>query len=129
MLQAYVMDFGGSWEDHLPLIEFAYNNSFQSSIGMAPYEALYGRPCRSPLCWVEARENTIVRQQTDRNTGEEILLGPEIITETTEKISLIRQRLLAAQSRQKKYADNRRTPLAFAVGDRVFIRVSSRKEL
>src|SRR4051812_23789373 len=129
MLRACVMDFGGSWEDHLPLVEFAYNNSFQSSIGMAPYEALYGRPCRSPLCWIEAGESTVVRQRKDKDTGEEILLGPEIITETTERITLIRQRLLAAQSRQKKYADKRRTPLTFAVGNRVFIRVSSRKGL
>src|SRR3954464_2980438 len=68
-------------------------------------------------------------QWTDKDTGEEILLGAEIITETTERITLIRQRLLAAQSRQKKYADKRRTPLTFAVGNRVFIRVSSRKGL
>src|SRR3954467_8999710 len=100
MLRACVMDFGGSWEDHLPLVEFSYNNSFQSSIGMAPYEALYGRPCRSPLCWVEAGESTVLRQRTDKDTGEEILLGPEIITKTTKRITLIS--LLAAQSRQKK---------------------------
>src|SRR3954463_2919616 len=81
------------------------------------------------LCWVEAGESTVVRQRTDKDTGEEILMGPEIITETTERITLIRQRLLAAQSRQKKYADKRRTPLTFAVGNRVFIRVSSRKGL
>src|SRR3954463_12416990 len=119
----------GSWEDHLPLVEFAYNNNFQTNIGMAPYEALYGRPCRSPLCWVEGGESTIVRQWTNKGTGEEIILRPEIITKTTEKIFLIRQRLLAAQSRQKKYADKRRMPLTFTVGDHVFIRVSSRKRL
>ncbi|KAM2370076.1 hypothetical protein ACFXTH_047440 [Malus domestica] len=84
MLRACVLDFHGSWEDHLSLAEFAYNNSFQSSIGMAPYEALYGKPCRSLLCWAEV--------------GENVLLGPEIIQETTEKIKVIKQRLLTAQS-------------------------------
>ena len=72
MLRACVLDFGGNWADYLPLAEFAYNNSYQSSIGMAPYEALYGRPCKSPLCWIEM--------------GESHLLGPEIVQETTEKI-------------------------------------------
>src|SRR4051812_9325512 len=54
MLRSYIVDFGGTWQDHLPIIEFAYNNSFLDSIGMAPFEALYGRPYRSPLCWVDA---------------------------------------------------------------------------
>ncbi|WKA08967.1 hypothetical protein VitviT2T_026647 [Vitis vinifera] len=84
MLRACVMDFKGNWVEHLPLIEFAYNNSFQSSIGMAPYEALYGRPCRSPMCWMES--------------GEASLIGPELVQETTDKIRVIRDRLLAAQS-------------------------------
>ncbi|KAL6340731.1 hypothetical protein AAG906_021269 [Vitis piasezkii] len=60
MLRACVMDFKGNWVEHLPLIEFAYNNSFQSSIGMAPYEALYGRPCRSPMCWMESGEASLI---------------------------------------------------------------------
>ena len=85
--------------EHLPLIEFVYNNSFQSSIGMTPYEALYERPCRSPMCWTESREATFI--------------GPELVQETTEKIRVIRDRLLAAQSRQKSYADHRRRPLEF----------------
>ena len=72
------MDFGGSWEDHLHLVELAYNNSFQASIGMDPYEALYVRPCRSPLCWVEAGESTIVRSQTESTTGETIMEGHEL---------------------------------------------------
>ncbi|KAM2806920.1 hypothetical protein COP1_047492 [Malus domestica] len=113
MLRACVLDFHGSWEDHLSLAEFAYNNSFQSSIGMAPYEALYGKPCRSLLCWAEV--------------GENVLLGPEIIQETTEKIKVIKQRLLTAQSRQKNYADKRRRPLQFNIGDHVFLKVSLRK--
>ena len=115
MLRSCVLDFRGSWEDHIPLIEFAYNNSYQSSIQMAPYEALYGRPCRSPLCWAE--------------TGEVSSMGPELVRETTEKIRLIRQRLQTAQSRQKSYADRRRRPLEFEVGDHVFLRVSPRRGL
>ena len=113
MLRACVLDFGGSWAAHLPLVEFAYNNSFQASIGMAPFEALYGRPCRSPLCWTEV--------------GEAAVVGPQLIQETTEKIKLIRQRLLTAQSRQKSYADRRRRPLEFSIGDHVFLRVSPRR--
>ena len=81
-------------EEHLPLVEFAYNNSYQASIQMAPYEALDGRPCRSPLCWTEVGESSIT--------------GPDLIRDTSEKVSLIRQRLLTAQSRQKSYADVRR---------------------
>ena len=113
MLRACVMDFGGSWEKHLPLVEFAYNNSYQASIGMAPYEALYGRPCQSPLCWVE--------------TGETALLGPDLVQETTEKIKSVQQRLVTAQSRQKSCADNRRRPLEFQVGDHVFLKVQPRR--
>ncbi|RVW68328.1 hypothetical protein CK203_061291 [Vitis vinifera] len=79
MLRACVLDFGGNWADYLPLAEFAYNNSYQSSIGMAPYEALYGRPCRSPLCWIEM--------------GESRLLGPEIVQETTERYNSSRKNL------------------------------------
>ena len=94
MLRACVLDFKGPWERHLPLIEFAYNNSYQASIGMAPFEALYGQPCRSPVCWAEV--------------GDAPLLGPEIVRETTKKVVLIRKRLATAQSRQKSYAIKRR---------------------
>ena len=82
MLRACVLDFGGNWVDYLPLAEFAYNNSYQSSIGMAPYETLYERPCRSPLCWIEV--------------GERRLLGLEIVQETIEKIQLIKEKLKIA---------------------------------
>ena len=115
MLRGCVLDFSGTWERHLPLVEFAYNNSFQSSIGMAPFEALYGRPCRSPVCWAEV--------------GDAPLLGPELVRETTEKVELIRRRLVTAQSRQKSYADRRRRPLAFEVGDHVFLKISPRRGL
>ncbi|RVW93684.1 Transposon Ty3-I Gag-Pol polyprotein [Vitis vinifera] len=113
MLRACVLDFGGNWADYLPLAEFAYNNNYQSSIGMAPYEALYGRPCRSPLCWIEM--------------GESRLLGPEIVQETTEKIQLIKEKLKTAQDRQKSYADKRRRPLEFEEGDWLFVKVSPRR--
>ena len=113
MLRACVLDFKGSWIDHLTLVEFAYNNSYQASIGMAPYEALYGRRCRSPICWDEV--------------GERKILGPEIVLRTCEKIVLIRERLRVAQSRQKSYADTRRRDLEFEIGSMVFIRVAPMK--
>ena len=110
MLRACVLDFKGNWSNHFPLVEFAYNNSYQASIGMAPYEALYGRPCRSHTCWLEE--------------GESSLFGQDIVRETTEKIQLIRERLRTTQSRQKSYADRRRRPLEFQEGDYVFLKVS-----
>ncbi|GJT06019.1 putative reverse transcriptase domain-containing protein [Tanacetum coccineum] len=110
MLRACVMDFGGSWDTHLPLVEFSYNNSYHSSIKCAPFEALYGRKCRSPVIWTEV--------------GESQLIGPELVQETTEKIFQIKERLEMARSRQKSYADKRRKPLEFKVGDRVLLKVS-----
>ena len=104
------MDMKGNWDDHLPLIEFAYNNSYHSSIQMAPYEALYGRKCRSPICWEEV--------------GERKLLGPKLVQMSTEKIKLICEWLKTAQSRQKSYADRRRRDLEFHIGDFVFLKVS-----
>ncbi|KAJ0918395.1 putative nucleotidyltransferase, Ribonuclease H [Helianthus annuus] len=110
MLRACVIDFGGSWDSHLPLIEFSYNNSFHSIINMAPFEALYGRKCRSPVCWNEI--------------GEAQLTGPAIILETTEKVKKVRDNLQTARSRQKNYADLKHKPLDFQVGDRVLLKVS-----
>lgn len=95
---------------YLPLAEFAYNKSYHSSIQMAPFEALYGRKCRSPLCWVEL--------------GERSLLGPKLVDQTTRQIELIKERLLVAQSRQKSHADKRRRPLELEVGDHVFLKVT-----
>ncbi|GJT01549.1 putative reverse transcriptase domain-containing protein [Tanacetum coccineum] len=108
MLRACVIDFGKGWVKHLPLAEFSYNNSYHASIKAAPYEALYGRKCRSPVCWAEV--------------GEAQLTGPELIQETTEKIVLIKQRMQAAQDRQKSYADRKRKPMEFEVGDRVMLK-------
>ena len=87
MLRACVLDLKGSWEEHLPLVEFAYNNSYQGSIQTEPYEALYGRPCRSSNYWTEVGESSIT--------------SPGLIRDTSEKVNLIRKRLFTAQSRQK----------------------------
>ena len=94
----------------MPLIEFSYNNSYHTSIKAAPFEALYGRKCRSPVCWAEV--------------GEAQLTGPDMVRETTKKIIQIRDRLQTARSRQKSYADVRRKPLEFQIGDRVMLKVS-----
>jgi len=110
LLRACILDFGGSWEQHFPLVEFTYNNSYQASIGMAPYEALYGRPCKSPNYWWES---------TDK-----LLLGPEMIWKTSDKIELVRKWMKATQDRQKSYADRRRRDIAFSIGDEVFVKVS-----
>ncbi|KAA3480729.1 DNA/RNA polymerases superfamily protein [Gossypium australe] len=105
MLRGCVIDFRHSWEDFLPLAEFGYNNSYQSSIQMAPYEALYCRRCRTPTCWTEL--------------GERQLLGLELVSETEEKVKLIRARLKEASDRQKPYADLKRKEIKFSVGDQV----------
>ena len=83
----------------LPLVEFTYNNSYQASIGMAPFEALYGRKCKTPICW--------------NDDGESLLLGPEMLQQVTEQVRLIRERIKASQDRQKSYYDKRRKPLEF----------------
>ncbi|GKB11005.1 reverse transcriptase domain-containing protein [Tanacetum coccineum] len=98
------------WNTYLPLIEFSYNNSYHTSIKCTPFEALYGQKCRSPVIWTEVEESQ--------------LIGPEIVQETTEKIVQIKERLKTARSRQKSYADKRRKPLEFEVGDRVLLKVS-----
>jgi len=100
----------GSWEDHLHLCEFAYNNSFHASLGCAPFEALYGRRCRTPVCWDPV--------------GSEVPLGPELIEESADQLDLIKKRLQAAQDRQKKYADTARRHIEFAVGEHALLRVS-----
>lgn len=110
MLWSCALDLQGNWDDHLPLVEFTYNNSYHASIGMALYEALYGRRCRSPTCWNEV--------------GEQRLLGLELIQITSEKVQLIKKRLLMAQSRQMSYADNHRREIGFEVGDHMFLKVS-----
>ncbi|GJR17066.1 hypothetical protein Tco_0965593 [Tanacetum coccineum] len=110
MLRACVIDFGNGWDRHLPLVEFSYNNSYHTSIEAAPYEALYGRKCHSPVCWAEVGDIQLTR--------------PEIIHETTKKIFKIRDRMQAVRDRQKSYADKRHRPLEFKVGDKVMLKVA-----
>nr|GEV41280.1 putative reverse transcriptase domain-containing protein [Tanacetum cinerariifolium] len=109
MLRAFVIEFGRNWDVHLPLAEFSYNNSYHSSIRCPPFEALYGRKCRSPVLWVEIGESSLIR--------------PKLVQETTDKVVLIKEKLEAARDRQKSSANNRRKPLEFKVGDRVLLKV------
>jgi hypothetical protein len=115
LLRACVLEFGGNWEDYLPLMEFTYNNSYQDTIGMASYEALYGRRCRTPVCWEEV--------------GVRSLIGAEIVQMTTEKVKVIKDRMKAAQDRQKSYVDKQTRPLEFNVGDRVYLKVAPWKHM
>jgi hypothetical protein len=113
MLRMYVMDQQKRWEEFLPLVEFAYNNSYQSTIKMVPFEFLYGRPCRTPLSWDRLEDR--------------VLVGPEVIQEMEEQMQTIRQRIKEAQDRQKSYVDAHRVDRSYEVGDRVFLRVKPHK--
>ncbi|GJS83138.1 putative reverse transcriptase domain-containing protein [Tanacetum coccineum] len=110
ILKACILDFRGSWDVHLPLVKFSYNNTYHSSVRCASFKALYGRKCRSPIMWAEV--------------GEGQLIGPELVQETTEKISQTKDRLKAVRDRQKSYTDKRRKPLKFSVDDYVLLKVS-----
>jgi hypothetical protein len=110
MLRACALKLGGSWDKSLPYAEFSYNNSYQASLKMSPFEALYGRKCRTPLYWDQ--------------TSERQLFGPKIIQEAEEQVRLIRENLRTTQSRQKSYADTRRRLLEFKEGDHVYLKVS-----
>nr|GEW23419.1 putative reverse transcriptase domain-containing protein [Tanacetum cinerariifolium] len=112
LLHACIIDFEKSWDRHLPLVEFSYNNSYQTSLKATPFEVLYGRKCRTPVCWAEV--------------GDAQLTGLEIIHETTEKIIQIKSRIQAARDRQKSYADLKRKLMDFQVGDRVMLKVLSK---
>ena len=115
MLRACVLTYGTSWEDSLPYAEFAYNNSYQASLQMAPFEALYGRRCRTPLNWSE--------------TGDSRIFGPDMLREAEEKVKLIRDRLKTAQSRQKSYYDQKHRRVSFEPGEFVYLRVSPMRGL
>ena len=104
------MELKGSWDTHLALMEFTYNNNYQASIEMAPFEALYGRKCRTPVCWDKV--------------GEKRLVGLELVQITSEKVKVVCDNLKIARDRQKSYADNRRRDLQFEIGDRVFLKIS-----
>jgi hypothetical protein len=113
MLRACVLEFPQKWDDYLPLAKFSYNNSYQESIKMAPFEALYERQCRTPLNWSEPGERNFFR--------------PDMVKEKEEKVQRIIHNLKEAQARQKNYADKRRQPLYFLVGDYVYLKVSPMK--
>jgi hypothetical protein len=113
MLRACVIHYGKNWDKCLSLAEFSYNNSYQSSLKMAPFEALYGRRCRTPLNWSQA--------------GEREIFGPDLVLEAEDKVRVIRKNLEAAQARQKSYHVKRRKPLQFEVGDHVYLKVSPTK--
>ncbi|WVZ97748.1 hypothetical protein U9M48_043262 [Paspalum notatum var. saurae] len=113
MLRACALTYSTKWDECLPLAKFAYNNSYQKSLEMAPFEALYGRRCRTPLNWSEP--------------GERVTFGPDLVTQAEEQVRFIHSNLKRAQSRQKSYSDKRRRPLAFEEGDHVYLQVSPMK--
>ena len=110
-----MIDYEGSWDRHIPLVEFVYNNSFQSSIGMTPYEALYGRKCRTPLSWTELKEKKVI--------------NPDLIQETEEKVKMIRDRLKVAIDRQNSYADLKRKNIRYEIDEKVLLKVSLWKKV
>jgi hypothetical protein len=110
MLRACALKYRKSWDKSLPYAEFSYNNSYQASIKMAPYEALYGRHCRTPLLWSQTRESQV--------------FGPKVLKDAEKQVQIVRESLKVAQSQQKSYADKRRRDISFEVGDFVYLKVS-----
>ena len=110
MLRACVLDFGGSWDTYLLLVELSYNNSYHASIDRSPFEMLYRRKCRTLICWGEV--------------GQRVMGRTKVVLMTTERIQQVRSRLQSAQSKQKSYADKRRSDLEFQVGHMVLLKVS-----
>jgi hypothetical protein len=115
MLRACALQYGRSWNKSLPYAEFSYNNSYQESLKMAPFEMLCGQRCQTPLFWNE--------------TGERIVFGPNILQEVEKQVCMVRENLRVAQSRQKSYADHRRRELSIGVGDFVYLKVSPMRGL
>ena len=110
-----MIDYEGSWDRHIPLVEFVYNNSFQSSIGMAPYEALYGRKCRAPLYWKELSEKKII--------------GHDLIQEIEEKVKMVRERLKLSMDGQQSYAVSKRKDIRYEIDEKVFLKMSPWKKV
>jgi hypothetical protein len=110
MLRACALKYGKSWDKSLPYAEFSYNNNYQGSIEIAPYEALYGRYCRTPLFWSQ--------------TGQRQVFGPEVLKDAEKQVQMVHESLKVAQSQQKSYADKRRRDLSFEIGDFVYLKVS-----
>jgi hypothetical protein len=115
MLRAHALQYGRSCDKSLSYAEFSYNNSYQESLKMVPFEMLYGRSCRTPLFWSE--------------TGERKVFGPDILQEAEKQVRMVRENLRIAQSRQKSYADHRRRELSFEVGDFMYLKVSPMRGL
>jgi hypothetical protein len=113
MLRMHVMHQPKKWEDYLPLVEFAYNNVYQESLKTSPFEVLYGRPCNTLVSW--------------SNLVNKITIGPDMLKEMEQQVIQIKQNLKVAQNRQKSYADQKRTPREFKMGDHVYLRVRPRK--
>ncbi|WVZ94174.1 hypothetical protein U9M48_040100 [Paspalum notatum var. saurae] len=113
MLRACALTYSTKWDECLPLVEFAYNNSYQKSLEMAPFEALCGRRCRTLLNWSEP--------------GERVTFALDLVTQAEEQVKFIHDNLKRAQSRQKSYSDKRRRPLIFEKDDHVYLRVSPMK--
>jgi hypothetical protein len=110
MLRACALKDGKSWDKSLPYAEFSYNNSYQASIKMAPYEALYRRQCRTPLFWSQ--------------TGESQVFRPEVLKDAEKQVQMVCESLRIAQSQQKSYANKRRRDLSFEIGDFIYLKVS-----
>ncbi|XP_070003346.1 uncharacterized protein [Nicotiana sylvestris] len=115
MLHACVIDVACSWDKFMPLAEFAYNNIYQLSIQMVPYEALYGRQCRSLVGWFEPSKAR--------------LLGTDLVQNALDKVKVIQERLRIAQSHQKSYADRKVRDVSYMVGEKVLLKVSPMKGL
>jgi hypothetical protein len=115
ILRACALQYGISWDKSLPYAEFSYNNIYQESLKMAPFEMLYGRRCQTSLFWNE--------------TGERKVFGSNILQEVEKQVRMVRENLRVAQSRQKSYADHRRRELSFEVGDFVYLKVSPMRGL
>jgi hypothetical protein len=107
------MEHQGSWDKNLPWAEFSYNNSYQESLKMEPFEVLYGRRCRTLLNWIEP--------------GEKVIFGPDLIDEAEVTVHRIQENLKATRSRQESYANKRCQPLEFEVGNHVYLRISPMK--
>jgi hypothetical protein len=113
MLRMYVMDKPSKWEDYLHLVEFAYNNGYQASLKMSPFEALYGRRCNTLVSW--------------DNPADRIVVEPELLKEMEDQMLKIKQNLKVAQDRQKSYADKNKIHKEFKVGDHVFLKVKANR--
>jgi hypothetical protein len=113
MLRAFVLEHQGSWDQNLPWAEFSYNNSYQESLKMAPFEVLYRRRCRTPLNWIDP--------------GEKVTFGLDLVKEAEATLRRIQDYLKATKLRQETYANKRSRPLEFEDGNHVYLRVSPMK--